>query len=596
MNMMDVFPKVISCILLLQMILSAPVQACKDIIACGDATEGEYNLLLKVRDPSRPGYQVLCMVPEGYEYTYHHPWTGKNISFTSSCSYIGVTSVDDIPPSIVKAGMTLTDTGLAFGDADSLSRWINPTIYAWDDFDWIRYACEQATTTQEAVDLLTTDVVDTMCAPGVSENLFVVGPEDGYLIEADAFRYHIKQITNGYDVISNYPRELWKTQYVKTLPIASSFDTENEKVISKGNTMRLNSILGIRLCDVGDNWITVKQIPFFTFIIYENGKPIILTEPIKIMLGERKTVGDYSITLLEVQDLKARVHVETVHHAWQRKMEDIIDQRYGTITLLDMMNWSRLNESMLDGLRPMCEPKFVYEGSAIYKIPTQYSSVLGNGWFAANHAHSSIFVPFHNCNTDILTPYETGEVACLCSQLSQTYFDTLLPAIQRVESVFLHENQMIEDRAVHFLNEGTDVSAILTLSDISMQHQAWLMLQIFHEIRTCTDMDQQKNMLSMLEDIYFDDYSNSLPHIKDALIRMQTEQCWESSQELLTLVLKDICHLPIELCKATNRTYIDAEELFKQGELCLSNGQYDEAFQLLASSFHVAYGRFYDQE
>ncbi|MFH1013750.1 MAG: hypothetical protein V1769_04500, partial [Thermoplasmatota archaeon] len=298
MNMMDVFPKVILCILLLQMILSPSVQACKDIIACGDATEGEYNLLLKVRDPSRPGYQVLCMVPEGYEYTYHHPWTGKNISFTSSCSYIGVTSVDDIPPSIVKAGMTLTSAGLAFGDADSLSRWINPTIYAWDDFDWIRYACEQATTTQEAVDLLTTDVVDTMCAPGVSENLLIVGPEDGYLIEADAFRHHIKQITNGYDVISNYPRELWKTQYVKTLPIASSFDAENEKVISKGNTIRLNSILGIRLCDVGDNWITVRQIPFFTFIIYENGKPILLTEPIKIMLGERKTVGDYSITLL----------------------------------------------------------------------------------------------------------------------------------------------------------------------------------------------------------------------------------------------------------------------------------------------------------
>ncbi len=596
MNTMGIFHKAIAFILLLQMILYPSVQACKDIIVCGDATEGAYNLLLKVRDPSRPGYQVLCMIPEGYEYTYRHPWTGKNISFTSSCKYIGVTSIDDIPPSIVKAGMTLTSAGLAFGDADSLSRWINPSTYAWDDFDWIRYACEQATTTKEAVDLLTTDVVDTMCAPGVSENLFVVGPEEGYLIEADAFRYHIKEIANGYDVISNYPRELWNTQYVKTLPIASSFDTENERIISKGDCIRLNSILGIRICDVGDNWITVKQIPFFTFIIYENGKPILLTDPIKIMIGKRETVGDYSVSLLDIQDLKARVHVETVQHAWQKQIEEIIDQRYGTITLLDMMNWSRLNESMLDGLRPMCEPKFEYEGSTIYKVPTQFSSVLSNGWFAANHAHSSIFVPFHICNTDILDPYETENVACLCSQLSQTYVDTLLPAIQHVESVFLHETQLIEDWAVHVLTDGKDVSAVLTLSDTSMQHQAWLMLQIFKEIRTCSDESLQKTLLSLLEDTYEENYSCSLPHMKDVLLSIQTEQCWDSSQELLELVIKDICHLPIELCQATNKTYADAEELFKQGELYLSAGQYDEAFQVLVPSFHLAYHRFYDHE
>ena len=58
------------------------VEACKDIIAVDNATDGDYNLLLKVRDPSRLGPQVLCIVPEGYEYTYHHPWTGKSMEFT----------------------------------------------------------------------------------------------------------------------------------------------------------------------------------------------------------------------------------------------------------------------------------------------------------------------------------------------------------------------------------------------------------------------------------------------------------------------------------------------------------------------------------
>ena len=46
--------------------ISIPVLGCKDIIACGNSTAGDYNLLLKVRDPSRPGLQVLTIVPENY--------------------------------------------------------------------------------------------------------------------------------------------------------------------------------------------------------------------------------------------------------------------------------------------------------------------------------------------------------------------------------------------------------------------------------------------------------------------------------------------------------------------------------------------------
>ena len=200
------------------------VEGCKDLMACGESTEGDYNLLLKVRDPSRAGLQVLCIVPEGYEYTYHYPWTGKTMNSIIQHKYIGVASKDDVIPNIVKAGMTLTHTGLAFGDADSNSNWINPTKNAWDDFDWIRYACEKADDIDEAVSLLTEDAVDKMHATGVSENLFIVGPTGGYIIEADAFRYDIKKIDDGVWIMSNYPKELWKTQIHKRLPIAPSFD------------------------------------------------------------------------------------------------------------------------------------------------------------------------------------------------------------------------------------------------------------------------------------------------------------------------------------------------------------------------------------
>ncbi|MCK5301422.1 MAG: hypothetical protein KAJ21_05910, partial [Thermoplasmatales archaeon] len=76
----------------LPILISSPVLGCKDILACGDSTGGDYNLLLKVRDPSRPGLQVLCIVPQDYEYEFYHPWTGEKIFFKVENKYFGITS------------------------------------------------------------------------------------------------------------------------------------------------------------------------------------------------------------------------------------------------------------------------------------------------------------------------------------------------------------------------------------------------------------------------------------------------------------------------------------------------------------------------
>ena len=116
-------------ILLIQnSVLILHVNSCKDIVAVNEATDGDYNLLLKVRDPSRPGPQVLCIVPKGYTYTYHHPWTGKPIDYTTQQKYIGVATKDDIIPNIVKAGMALSEAGIAYGDADTNSNWKNQGV------------------------------------------------------------------------------------------------------------------------------------------------------------------------------------------------------------------------------------------------------------------------------------------------------------------------------------------------------------------------------------------------------------------------------------------------------------------------------------
>ena len=51
------------------------VYACKNIMVMNDATAGDFNLLMKIRDPSRADYQTLTIVPKGYEYQYHNEST-----------------------------------------------------------------------------------------------------------------------------------------------------------------------------------------------------------------------------------------------------------------------------------------------------------------------------------------------------------------------------------------------------------------------------------------------------------------------------------------------------------------------------------------
>jgi hypothetical protein len=257
---------------------SSNVIACKNILACGDATAGDYNLLLKVRDPSRQGFQTLCIIPEGHEYSYHHPWKGTLIDFTVMHKFIGVATINDTPPNIVKMGMSFSNSGLGFGDADTGSGWRNPTKFAWDDFDWMRYACEKADDEDDAKNLLTIDIVDTLHASRISENLFVVGPQKGYVIEADAFRYKIKEVIDDCIVMSTYPKELWKTQYLRKLPISPTFDTVKNSYVEKGDLLRLNSTSGIRILEVGKDWITIIKIPLFK-IGYDG---LTINKPVKI--------------------------------------------------------------------------------------------------------------------------------------------------------------------------------------------------------------------------------------------------------------------------------------------------------------------------
>ena len=501
----------------LPILISSPVLGCKDILACGDSTGGDYNLLLKVRDPSRPGLQVLCIVPQDYEYEFYHPWTGEKIFFKVENKYFGITSKDDVIPNIVKAGMTLSDKGLAFGDADTNSNWINPSRYAWDDFDWIRYSCEKADNIDQAVLLLTEDVVNKYHAPGVSENLFVIGPDSGYIIEADAFNYKIKEFVNDVGVMSNYPKELWKSQILKTLPISISYDFNTTDYFKVGDIIRLNSLYGIKIINITESSILARQIPIFKINFWTF---LFIGEKIEIEIGERKNVGDFSLKVLDVEIDKVKVELTNKFKAWENKMLENINSKYGNITVKDMFNWSRLQSVDLDGLRGMCEGIYEDEAVAIYKIPKNCYKSLSMGWFSPSFACSSIFVPFHISDNDIFDPYENGEAAQLCQNLFKIYGYNNLSCFNNIENVFLYENEIIENIAVNIIEEEEILSDFLTIFDINAQKQAYLTEKIWFDIDNLINQNEKELCINIIENNWGLSYSNSLINMKYTVLNL----------------------------------------------------------------------------
>ena len=447
-------------VLLVVFLFVAPgATACKDIIATGDATAGDYNLLLKVRDPSRPGLQVLCMVNESYRYTYHTPWLGTEETYVTERAFIGVATAGDVPPNIVKPGMALSDAGIAYGDADLPSYWRNPSRHAWDDFDWIRYACQSASTEAQAVDMLVS-VVEDMHAPGVPENLFVVGPSQAFIIEATAYHYNVQEV-HGVAVRSNYPKQLWDNMLLKRLFVAPSFGSAFEGDVHRGRVVRLGSLLGIRLLSVDDDAVTVRQSPF--------------GERFDIAEGDGATVGFFRVNVLESSGNTARLSVRYRYAAWEDEIMRRVQTRYGSITPHDMMDWSRLHSDDLQGMRGMCEDE--EKGAMVYRIPRQDYETFSMGWFAPDQC-SGIYVPVHIADTAIYGPYQSGSAASLAVQLLHRYgHGGITDACRQVECVFIKENDAVE--AIARRADDSQVAAVFTTSDVEMQRQAYLMQNVF---------------------------------------------------------------------------------------------------------------------
>ncbi len=552
--------------------------ACKVIVAVGDSTEGNYNLLLKIRDPSRLGFQVLTIANQGDAYSYHHPWTGKEIQFLVNQSYIGTVTLGDSPPNITKPGMALSDTGIAYADADSPLLFVNPTRHAWDDFDWIRYACERAVTEEEAIDLLTGDVIDNLHAPGVGENLFVVGPQKSYVIESDAFKYTVQEIQDIY-VQSNYPKSLWKRSLYPLL-IGSSFNLTKDIFVRENRIVRLSpTLLGVKIIDIQPHSIVAKQFP--------------LGEKTTISLGDTGTVGTFRVQLLEITGKKAHVSLSYQYLDWETQIRDLLYQKYGHLDVQDLINMSRLHNTSLDGLRGMCEGGF--EAAVIYKVPSSYPDILSSGWFAPNQC-SWAYVPYHICNQDIYAPYRDGTAHMLAQELLQLYgHGTLTPLITTMENIFLLETERVESYALSYLREGQTKKAsnLLAVSDLSIQKQGFIWESILHDL-TGIGSGIKDEIFDSLNRIWAQGYLHSLPNIQETvelLTSFQTpsKHAINSLKEQLFLLALNITECKINqasiISNVSQSTYVDDLE---QGRYLINNGEYDTGFHYLDLAYRNA--------
>ncbi len=534
--------KKIALLALLIIILILPLSsACKDIIVMDDATSGDYNIFMKIRDPSRPGLQVLFILNEGYEYNYHHPWRNYEMPFKTKYKIIGVATYGDTPPNIVKAGMMMTGAGIAYGDADVPTYYINPTKRAWDDFDWLRYAAQAAGDEEEALALLE-EVVD-MHAPGVGENLFVVGKK-AYVIEADAFHFYSRE-AESLEVMSNYPKYLWESRFLRRIGIASSFDKVFDGYVFEKEVVRIGGIYGIKVVEIKDDYVIVKQFPF--------------GEEAKIEKGNGSKVGNFYVKFEGLNGRKAKLRICYEYYEWENRIRRILNEKYGNINLIDLMNISRIHSWEIDGLRGLCENEM--KACMIFKIPLSNSELIA-GWFAPDQC-ASIFIPVHICDYEIYDEYENGKASEIAISLLRKYGNV---SFGNFEKILVYENERAEEIAMKNIDKASD---ILTSVDVEMQKQAFILQKIF--------LNASYEEREKLRNLWNKDYYTSICEI-------------EKNFDFLKNFSNELCEIILSMCK----TRIDIERIvngskffdeYKKAESCIKEGKYKEGIEIVKHIF-----------
>ncbi|MCK5031583.1 MAG: hypothetical protein KAR64_08960, partial [Thermoplasmatales archaeon] len=175
---------------------------------------------------------------------------------------------------------------------------------------------------------------------------------------------------------------------------------------------------------------------------------------------------------------------------------------------------------------------------------------LSSGWFAANHACSSIYVPFHICDNAIFDPYETGEAAELSFELLGKYGHSILTDnFSKVEEVFLYETEVAENTAKDMMANNLSVSEFLTIVDTGMQEQAWLTQQMWVEASNICDQKNKQEIMDIISGIWVENYSSSLEYMETTIHDLTNVSESEYFIEKIEDIVLSICELRNETLK-----------------------------------------------
>jgi len=229
----------------------------------------------------------------------------------------------------------------------------------------------------------------------------------------------------------------------------------------------------------------------------------------------------------------------------------------------------------------MCEEIYPYESVMIYKIPEEKYDVLSSGWFSANHACSSIYVPIHICDTDIYESYKTGEAAELSLELLESYGNqNLISYICNVEGVFLHETEDMEEIAEELLQNNLDVSSFLTVVDTGMQKQAMLTQQIWSEA-----FEQELEDANLIKNMWQNNYSYSLEMMENVIYALNNSPKSSVVFDKIIEIVLSICETRMDATEFLVKDISTVEEEFETGQKSLQRGQYQSGFDHLLKAY-----------
>jgi hypothetical protein len=247
---------------------------------------------------------------------------------------------------------------------------------------------------------------------------------------------------------------------------------------------------------------------------------------------------------------------------------------------MDMINWSRLTDKDLKGLRGMCQSMYEFEAVTVYKIPKNDYEVFSMGWFTPNRASSSIFIPFHICINDIYTPYKNGDAAQLSLDLYNSYNQRILIGnFSLTEKVFFNEIITIEKIAQESLKQNIDISNFLTIIDMGMQKQAYITQQLWK------DALNRQDIQIILSDLWNDTYNGTLHKMKNAIELLSVNDESKQSINKINEIALDICLSRINAAKSIGKDVDSAENKYEIGKNFLNEKNYQIGYLNIINGF-----------